>query len=208
MTLDFWFDFGSTYSYPAAMRIEGLATSRGLRVSWRAFLLGAIFKAQSMNDSPFNIYPARGRYMWRDLERVCQSEGIPFRRPSQFPRNGLLAARVACWNSDASWLPEFIRAVYRANFQDDLDISDASVVAHCLTAIGQNADEVLAQAQSAESKAKLRVQTDEAAKLGIFGAPFFIVDHEPFWGNDRLEQAITWYAERVVQSINSPGAAR
>jgi 2-hydroxychromene-2-carboxylate isomerase len=208
MTLDFWFDFGSTYSYPAAMRIEGLATSRGLRVSWRAFLLGAIFKAQGMNDSPFNIYPARGRYMWRDLERVCRSEGIPFRRPSQFPRNGLLAARIACWYSDAAWLPEFVRAVYRANFQDDLDISDASVVAHCLAAIGQNAVEVLAQAQSAESKAKLRAQTDEAARLGIFGAPFFIVDHEPFWGNDRLEQAISWYAERAAQPIISPDAVR
>lgn len=208
MTLDFWFDFGSTYSYPAAMRIEGLATSRGLRVSWRAFLLGAIFKAQGMNDSPFNIYPARGRYMWCDLARVCQSEGIPFHRPSQFPRNGLLAARIACWYSDASRLPEFVRAVYGANFQHDLDISDASVVAHCLTAIGQNAVEVLAQAQSAESKAKLRAQTDEAVKLGIFGAPFFIVGREAFWGNDRLEQAISWYAERVAQSINSPDAAR
>jgi 2-hydroxychromene-2-carboxylate isomerase len=208
MTLDFWFDFGSTYSYPAAMRIEGLATSHGLRVSWRAFLLGAIFKAQGMNDSPFNLYPARGRYMWRDLERVCQSEGIPFRRPSQFPRNGLLAARIACWYSDAPWLPEFVRAVYGANFQDDLDISNASVVAHCLTAIGQNAAEVLAQAQSAESKVKLRTQTDEAAKLGIFGAPFFIVGREPFWGNDRLEEAISWYAERAAQSIISPDAAR
>jgi len=180
------------------MRIEGLATSRGLRVSWRAFLLGALFKSQGLNDSPFNLYPARGRYMWRDLERVCQSEGIPFRRPSQFPRNGLLAARIACWYSDASWLPEFVRAVYGANFQDDLDISDASVVAHCLTAIGQNAAEVLAQAQSAESKAKLRAQTDEAAKLGIFGAPFFFIGREPFWGNDRLEQAISWYADRAA----------
>mgnify|MGYP003508002576 CR=1 FL=1 len=208
MTLEFWFDFGSTYSYPAAMRIEELATSHGLRVSWRAFLLGAIFKAQGITDSPFNIYPARGRYMWRDLGRVCQSEGIPFRRPSQFPRNGLLAARIACWYSDTSWLPEFVRAVYAANFQDDLDISDTSVVAHCLTAIGQNAAEVLAHAQSAESKVKLRAQTDEAAKLGIFGAPFFMVGREPFWGNDRLEQAISWHAERAAQPIISPDAAR
>lgn len=208
MTLEFWFDFGSTYSYPAAMRIERLAMSRGLRVSWRAFLLGAIFKAQGMNDSPFNIYPARGRYMWRDLERVCQSGGIPFRRPSQFPRNGLLAARIACWYSDTSWLPEFVRAIYAANFQDDLDISDTSVVAHCLTAIGQNAAEVLTQAQSVESKAKLRVQTDKAAKLGIFGAPFFIAGREPFWGNDRLEQAISWCAEHAAQPITSPDAAR
>jgi len=208
MNLDFWFDFGSTYSYPAAMRIDALATSRGVRISWRPFLLGATFKDQGLNDSPFNIYPAKGRYMWRDLERVCQSEGIPFRRPSQFPRNGLLAARIACWYSDASWLPEFVRAVFCANFQDDLDISDTAVVAHCLAAIGQNAAEVLTQAQSVEAKAKLRAQTDEAATLGIFGAPFFMAGREPFWGNDRLEQAISWCAERAAQPINPLGTAR
>lgn len=192
MKLDFWFDFGSTYSYPAAMRIEKLATRHGAHVSWRPFLLGAIFKQQGMNDSPFNLYPARGRYMWRDLERVCESEGIAFRRPSQFPRNGLLAARVACWHAGAAWVAEFVRAVYAANFQDDLDIADPGVVARCLVTLGQDPVAVLAHAQSAESKAKLRAQTDEAAKLGIFGAPFFMVGNEPFWGNDRLEQAIAW----------------
>ncbi len=208
MTLDFWFEFGSTYSYPAAMRIEQLATGCGVSVSWRAFLLGPIFNAQGWNDSPFNLYPAKGCYMWRDLERVCQSDGIPFRRPSQFPRNGLLAARVACWYSGASWLPEFARAVYCANFEHDLDISDASVVGRCISAIGQNAVEVLAQAQSPESKAKLRAQSEEAVKLGIFGAPFFIVGREHFWGNDRLEQAISWYVERAAQPIIPPDAAR
>lgn len=204
MTLEFWFDFGSTYSYPSAMRIERLAASHGVRISWRAFLLGVIFKAQGMNDSPFNLYPARGRYMWRDLARVCQSEGIPFRRPSQFPRNGLLAARVACWYSDAPWLPDFVRAVYGANFQDDLDISDAAVVSRCLAAIGQNAAEVLDQARSAESKAKLRAQTDRADELGIFGAPFFMAGHEPFWGNDRLEQAISWCATCTAEPVDLP----
>jgi len=208
MALDFWFEFASTYSYPAAMRIERLATDRGVRVSWRAFLLGPIFSAQGWNDSPFNLYPEKGRYMWRDLERVCRSEGIGFRRPSQFPRNGLLAARIACWYSEAAWLPEFVRAVYGANFRDDLDISDASVVAGCLAAVGQNAAEVLAQAQSPESKAKLRAQSEQAVKLGIFGAPFFIVGSEQFWGNDRLEQAIAWCAEHAAQPVIPPDAAR
>jgi 2-hydroxychromene-2-carboxylate isomerase len=96
MHVDFWFEFGSTYSYPAAMRIESLASERHVAVSWRSFLLGPIFGDQGWNDSPFNIYPAKGRYMWRDLERVCDTLDLPFRRPSEFPRNGLLAARVAC----------------------------------------------------------------------------------------------------------------
>src|SRR6267378_3556584 len=94
--IEFWFDFASTYSYPAAMRVEELAGSHGCIVQWRPFLLGAIFQKQGWNDSPFNIYPVKGRYMWRDLERLCASLEIPFRKPSQFPRNGLTVARVAC----------------------------------------------------------------------------------------------------------------
>lgn len=200
MTLDFWFDFASTYSYPAAMRIEKLAASHGVSISWQPFLLGPIFAAQGWTDSPFNLQPEKGRYMWRDLERLCQAEGIALRRPSQFPRNSLLAARVACRYSDAPWLPDFVRAVYGANFAHDLDISDPAVIGHCITALGQDAAEILAQAQSAESKAKLRAQGEEAARLGIFGAPFFMAGGEPFWGNDRLEQAVLWCVEHADQS--------
>ena len=194
MPLNFWFDFASTYSYPTVMRIERLAAERGVSLVWRPFLLGPVFNAQGWNDSPFNIYPAKGRYMWRDLERVCLAEGIPFLRPAQFPRNGLLAARISCGHAEAPWLPDFVRAVFCANFQDDLDISEVAVVSKCLAAVGQNAEVILAQAQSAEAKAKLRAQSEEALTRSIFGAPFFTIGDEHFWGNDRLEQAIAYCA--------------
>jgi len=93
--LEFWFEFGSTYSYPAAHRVESRARDRGVDVVWRPFLLGPIFAAQGWNDSPFNLYPAKGRYMWRDWGRICSAAGLRWVRPSVFPRNGLLAARVA-----------------------------------------------------------------------------------------------------------------
>jgi 2-hydroxychromene-2-carboxylate isomerase len=192
MNLNFWFDFASTYSYPTVMRIERLAAESGVSIIWRPFLLGPVFNAQGWNDSPFNIYPAKGRYMWRDLERVCLAEGISFRQPSQFPRNGLLAARIACWYAEAPWLPEFVRAVFCANFQDDLDISEVAVVCKCLAVVGQDAEMVLAQAQSSEAKAKLRAQSETALAHGIFGAPFFTIADEHFWGNDRLEQALSF----------------
>ena len=113
MKVDFWFEFGSTYSYPAAMRIVALAAERGVHVSWRPFLLGPVFRHQGWNDSPFNLFPSKGRYMWRDLERICATHQIPFRRPSEFPRNGLLAARVACRFADAHWLPDFVQAIWQ-----------------------------------------------------------------------------------------------
>jgi 2-hydroxychromene-2-carboxylate isomerase len=196
--LAFWFEFASTYSYPAAMRIEALAAQRGVRVAWRAFLLGPIFRDQGWNDSPFNIYPAKGRYMWRDLERICAVHDIPFRRPSQFPRNGLLAARVACWFAEAPWLPDFVRAVYRANFAEDLDISTPEMVQRCLAVSGRDPAALLAEAQSPAAKERLRVSTEEAISLGLFGAPSFVVGGELFWGHDRIEDALLWAGERAA----------
>ncbi|MEZ5499094.1 MAG: 2-hydroxychromene-2-carboxylate isomerase [Steroidobacteraceae bacterium] len=192
MNIEFWFEFGSTYSYPAAMRIEALAAERGLLVTWRAFLLGPIFREQGWRDSPFNLYPAKGRYMWRDLERTCEHQGIPFRRPTVFPRSGLLAARIACRYSQAEWLPEFVRNIYRANFAEDLDISLPETVADCLIALGQDPEPILNETQTPDAKTLLRTQTEEASRRAIFGAPSFLVGSELFWGNDRLEEALSW----------------
>ncbi len=198
--IEFWFEFGSTYSYPAALRIEAVIRAAGLELAWRPFLLGPIFKAQGWNDSPFNIYPAKGRYMWRDLERICSSLGLPLRRPSQFPRNGLLAARVACWFQAEPWLPEFVRQVYLANFAYDRDISDASVIGSILEALGQSVS-VLGAVESPEAKARLRRETELAQALGIFGAPSFVVGTELFWGNDRLEAAVAWACEEREHAV-------
>jgi 2-hydroxychromene-2-carboxylate isomerase len=191
-TLDFWFEFASTYSYPAAARIEDVARAAGVRVTWRPFLLGPIFARQGWNDSPFNIYPEKGRYMWRDLERICARLALPFRHPSQFPRGGLLAARVACANAAEPWLPGFVRAVYDANFARDRDIAKPESLAEILSGLGLPAADVLERAQSPASKERLRAQTDEAIRVGVFGAPTFVVGGELFWGNDRLEDAVAW----------------
>lgn len=197
MAVEFWFEFGSTYSYPAAMRIERLAAQAGARLAWRPFLLGPIFSQQGWDTSPFNIYLAKGRYMWRDLERICAAANIPFRKPTVFPRIALLATRIACHFTDAPWPPAFVRAVFVANFGEDLDISDAEVIARLVSSVGQPADAIIDQAQTIESKDRLRQQTDEAAKLGIFGAPSVRVGDELFWGNDRLEDAFNWYRRQA-----------
>jgi len=190
--LQFWFEFASTYSYLSAMRIERIAAAAGVSIEWKPFLLGPIFASQGWNDSPFNIYPAKGRYMWRDMERSCARYGLPFRRPSQFPRNGLLAARVAYLASREPWCPDFVRAVYSANFADDRDVSQPDTIAAILDVLRQPGRQVLDRALQPENKDRLRKQTDEAIRLGIFGAPSFVVAGELFWGNDRLPDALHW----------------
>jgi len=160
---------------------------------WRPFLLGPIFQAQlGYADSPFNRRPERGRYMWRDLERTCEKHGLPFRKPSVFPRNALLAARVALVGRDEAWIGDFVRSVFRANFAEDRDISREEVVRELLESQRLPAADWLARAAESSTKQRLRACTDEAVARGIFGAPNFFVDGELFWGNDRLEDALVW----------------
>src|SRR5262245_59307934 len=154
--VEFWFEFASTYSYPAAMRVEPLARGAGTPLVWRPFLLGPIFAGQGWRDSPFNIYPVKGRYMWRDLERTCDRLGVPFRRPTQFPRNGLLPARVATAAASEPWRADFVRAIYRANFAEDRDIAQPAVVGSVLAALGVDAERWLAEASNEAVKQQLR----------------------------------------------------
>ena len=189
--MDFWFEFGSTYSYPAAMRVEDAAREAHVTLRWRPFLLGPIFKAQGWLDSPFNIYPVKGRYMWRDMARICAAQQIGLRHPSRFPRNGLVAARIAARFADEPWIPSFVRGIYMANFARDEEISDPAVVASVLESVGQSAARI-EEASDDDGKARLRANTDEAIALGIFGAPAFVTGGELFWGNDRLEAALAW----------------
>ena len=190
--LEFWFEFASTYSYPAAHAVEAAARARGIEVQWRSFLLGPIFAAQGWTDSPFNIYPAKGAYMWRDLARICARQGLPLKLPSQFPRGSLVAARVACCFADEPWTGRFIRMVYTANFAEDLDISSPFVIGQILSDLGQVPAEILKAAQLQSTKDRFRVQADQAVAAGVFGAPSYIVDGEVFWGGDRLEAALDW----------------
>ena len=190
--VQFWFEFASTYSYLSVMRIERAAEAAGVDIEWKPFLLGPVFLALGWNDSPFNIYPPKGRYMWRDLERLAEKEGLPFRRPSRFPRNGLLAARVALVGGEEGWVAPFARAVMTANFAEDREIGEEAVIGEILGTLGLPAAEVITRAQADANKLALRCQTERAAELGLFGAPSFRVGEELFWGNDRLEDALAW----------------
>jgi 2-hydroxychromene-2-carboxylate isomerase len=196
--LEFWYDFASTYSYPAASRIEALAAAAGVAVTWRPFLLGPLFRRQGWSDSPFNLNPARGRYMWRDLERLCARHGLSFRRPSGFPRNSLLAARIACLEETQAVLPALTRALFRANFADDRDIGQPEVVGQILDELRPDVPSLpdttrlLARGVEQENKERLRARTESAWEQGLFGAPSFVVEGELFWGQDRMAEAIAW----------------
>lgn len=193
--LDFWFEFASTYTYPAAMRIDDVAATRGVTVRWRPFLLGPIFAAFGWRDSPFNLHPVKGAYMWRDMERLCQGSRLPFVRPDPFPQHSVLAARIARIAVDHDWGPDYCRAVFDAEFGQGRQIADRQVLTELLGAFVAEPADILGQADSQDNKDRLRSATTEAQQLNVFGAPSFVTqDGELFWGNDRLEDAVDWAA--------------
>jgi len=194
-SIDFFYEFASTYSYPAAMRVADVAGKAGVTVRWRPFLLGPIFADLGLTTSPFNIQPAKGRYMWRDLERTMAAAGLPFAMPDPFPQNSLLAARVATALPDDGKRAAFSRAVYRAAFGEGAQIADAEVLGRLMRDIGIEPAPVLVAAGSDGVKQALRASVEAAKAHGIFGAPSLVTgDGELFWGNDRLDQAVAWAA--------------
>ena len=191
--IEFWFDFASTYSYLSAMRVDGLAASRGMKVRWCPFLLGPIFQEQGWPTSPFNVYPAKGAYMERDIARIAKSRGIAFTLPKPFPQPSLLAARVALAIDDEAARAHFCRAVFEREFAHADAIDDPFVLGGCLSQAGLSPAIALRASRGDEIKAALRARVEEARKLGIFGAPTFVTaDGELFWGDDRLDVALDW----------------
>ncbi len=194
--LEFWYDFASTYSYLSAMRIEAAAAQAGVEIVYRPFLLGPIFKAQGWATSPFNIYPAKGRYMIRDMERLSASRGLHFQMPNSFPAMSLKAARMALVGEQEGFIAPFTRAVFAAEFGSGQDISDDAVLSTVMTGLGLDFASISGASSTPETKESLRQRTAGATARGIFGAPSFVTpDGELFWGDDRLDSALCRAAE-------------
>jgi 2-hydroxychromene-2-carboxylate isomerase len=194
--LDFFYEFASTYSYLSAMRIDDVALDYDVEVNWRPFLLGPIFKAQGWDTSPFNVYPDKGRYMVRDLERLCEAQGLPkFKIPKTFPAHSVLPSRGAlCFKGEMR--AAFTREVYHAEFAHGADVADPKVIEKVLKGLGEDAAKIFEKVNTQAVKDALRTETEAAQKLKIFGAPAFVAeDGEMFWGNDRLEMAMEWAAK-------------
>jgi len=188
--IDFWFDLGSNYSYLSALRMGHLAQQAGVAVRWQPFLLGPIFASFGWSTSPFVLQPQKGAYVWEDMRRQCAKYGFPWQRPSVFPRNAVLATRVALHGAREPWIDDFVKAMMRANFARDEDIASEAKVVDALHELALPATAILAACQAEANRPKLRAQTERAMALGIFGAPTFFVGRDMFWGNDRLDDAI------------------
>lgn len=190
--IDFYFDFSSPYGYLASHRIDAIAQRHGRGVSWRPYLLGAVFKVNGRRPLPEQ--PLVGDYARRDITRSARRYGIPLKIPERFPISGVNPSRIFYWldEQDREQAKTLARALYRAYFVDGRDISDPEQVADVAAANGSERAAVLAAMQDPKVKERLKRETDSAIARGAFGSPFVFVDEEPFWGNDRLDEVERW----------------
>lgn len=184
--LEFWFEYGSLYTYLTVARVDTVARAAGVDVTWRPFLLMPILVERGIQP----IHPIKFQYIWRDLERRARRHGIPYKKPSTYPPKPLLTARIGCLAQKEGWCAEFTKEAFRLHWTEDVMIGTDENIASSLQYVGKDADRVIAMAQTDENKLALRNQTEQAKSLGIFGSPSLVVGKELFWGDDRLEDAV------------------
>ena len=188
----FYFDFSSPYGYLAAQRVDAVAARQGREVVWRPMLLGAVFKR--IGGQPLVEIPMKGDYARHDIPRSARLLGVPFVFPPSFPFASIAAARAVYWldAQDPAAARALAKAIYQAAFGLGQDILSAERVIAIAAGLGHDPDSVAAALQAPEVKERLRQEVEDAIALGVFGSPFFLVDGEPFWGNDRLAEVERW----------------
>jgi 2-hydroxychromene-2-carboxylate isomerase len=192
--IDFYFDFSSPYGYLASTKIDEVAAKHGRAVIWRPILLGAVFKITG--QQPLATIPLKGSYMAHDLARSARSLNVPFKLPTKFPVSGIAPSRAFYWvgDRDPALAKSLAQALYHAYFVEDRDISNPEVTANVAAKHGVDKAELSQALNDPAVKERLRTEVDAAIERGVFGSPYIVIDGEPFWGSDRLDQVERWLA--------------
>lgn len=190
--IDFYFEFSSPYGYIASEVAEEVEKRIGRPMTWRPILLGPMFKATG--QAPLVDIPIKGDYSKKDFLRSARFHGVAYRHPDRFPIGTVAAARAFYWlhDRDPAHARRLAHALYRAFFRDNRDISGAATVLEIARETGVDTEALAKALEDPAIKERLKNEVDAAMKRGVFGSPFFIVDGEPFWGNDRIPMMEEW----------------
>ncbi len=195
-SIDFYFDYSSPYGYLASERIEGIATRLGYAVVWHPILLGAVFKITG--QAPLTEAPLKGDYSMKDFGRSAREHSVEYQHPGKFPIGAVAASRATIWLRDncdpqlRARTGDFVHALYRAYFTADHDITDPTVIASVADSLAIDSQTLQLAIATQAVKDALRIEVEQAIAAGVFGSPTMIINGEPFWGHDRLEQMERW----------------
>ncbi len=186
LRLEFYFDYGSPYSYLADTQLAALAERSGAEISYRPMLLGGVFKATGNHSPAVETVESKRHYNAIDMRRWVEHYGAAFQPNPFFPINTLQLMRTCVAAQREGVFEPFHRAIYPAFWAEARDMGDRDEVAHVLEQAGVEAKPLFERAAGLEVKQELRATTDEAVERGVFGAPTFFVDDEMFFGADHL----------------------
>jgi len=192
--IEFYFEFASPYGYLASQRIDRIGARHGREVRWHPMMLGAAFKLTGAQ--PLVHTPVKGEYMMRDLPRFARLLDVPFKAPPVMPANSLAASRACVWlEGDADLAKRLAKAIFAAHWGEGRDIGEPEQVAVIAEGIGIDRTSLLEAIADPKIKQRLKDRTEAALQRGVFGSPFILIDDEPFWGADRLDQVEAWLAQ-------------
>jgi len=183
-TLEFYFDYGSPYSYLADTQVEAIAKRTGAALARKPMLLGGVFKATG-NASPMTV-ELKSKWSAFDMPMWARHYGVPFNRNPFFPVNTLALMRGAAAAVIDGLFEQYHPAMYKAMWVDGRNLNDIKEVAAVLARAGIDAQKLGNRIQEQDVKDRLKSTTDEAVARGVFGAPTMFVDDMMFFGNDRL----------------------
>jgi 2-hydroxychromene-2-carboxylate isomerase len=200
--IDFWFAIGSMFTFLTVMRIDRVEDMTGIHFVWRPFSVRDIMI--EMDNRPISK-PVKFEYLWRDLHRRAEMYGFAFDGKAPYPtKNGDLANRVAIVGAQEGWCADYVRATYRRWFVEKQEPGSEPNLSESLREIGEDPARVIALAERQAAHDAFKAATDEARQLGIFGAPTFVTHGEVFWGDDRLEDAVTWHQRGTLGAPRAP----
>ena len=183
-TLEFYFDYGSPYSYLADTQVEAIARRAGATLQRKPMLLGGVFKATG-NASPMTV-ALKSKWSAFDMPMWARHYGVPFQRNPFFPVNTLALMRGAAAAQIDGLFERYHPAIYKAMWVDGRNLNEINEIAAALAAAGLDATKFGKRIQDQDVKDRLKATTDEAVARGVFGAPTCFVDNMMFFGNDRL----------------------
>ncbi len=196
--IEFFFDYGSPYSYLANGVIPRIAGQHGVALVYRPMLLGGVFKATGNQSPMMEPVEAKRNYGGNTLRRASEMCGVPIQMNPHFPINtiGIMRLAVAAQREDV--FEDLHNALYPGVWRDELNLADVEVQTTLMQSAGLDAEKLLSRASDDDVKAELRATTDEAVSRGAFGAPTFFLGDDMFFGVDHLQ-----YLERALEKTSS-----
>ena len=186
---EFYFDFVSPYSFLAHIEIRKLEKKESLKIIYKPVLLGGLHNLHNIKAPAF--IPAKAKFMIRDCKLIAEKNKIKFKFNSYFPIKTLSLMRGVLIAEKDAMQNYYIDKIFNAVWQDGLNMNDENIIEKVIKNMNVNPKTFSLRSSSQSNKALLKRKTQEAFDKGVFGAPTFLINNKIFWGQDRLEFALS-----------------